>query len=168
MSPLLWFCLYLVVGAYTVHDIAVWPPKICTDKQIQKREFSTLVIESAKEEDVIWSEWADEKYRICDITVEEQNLFRAIPTLLHRSHRFSRSQLLGGEAQASRVMRNLASCSKMNPASVTAYYNDRQLEAVMEKAIDKANPNPNPNPNPNCGHHSSAHGSSSLLHADGN
>eukprot|EP01052_Picozoa_sp_SAG31_P025124 SAG31_NODE_2184_length_6244_cov_3.004882_6_plen_341_part_00 len=64
--------------------------------------------------------------------------FRAIPLLLHRTHRYTADAIRGASTKhgvEGRVRRNIESCAEMNPAAVSRYYDDYGLESVMSERL---------------------------------
>ena len=86
----------------------------------------------------VWSRFPLEEAAACESETE------GIPAVFHRSHRFAFAELeslVGHSARDRswsipesllRVRRNLDSCAAMNPEAVTKYYDDAQVEAVLD------------------------------------
>jgi len=113
---------------------------ICEKHLSKSADFDVLI--AGSQEKHAWLRWGEVQHRICHEKDENGDLFQAIPTLLHRSHKYSLAQLAAGQGQGGRVMRNLITCSQLDRDSVTAYYDDSQLENVMEIALNEVNPRP--------------------------
>ena len=67
----------------------------------------------------------------------DDDVFGRIPSVLHRSHRFTLSQLhvAKEDTQAGRTKRNIESCVSVSPTAATAYYDDDQIAAATQLAL---------------------------------
>eukprot|EP00928_Gymnodinium_smaydae_P023327 TRINITY_DN19293_c0_g1_i1.p1 TRINITY_DN19293_c0_g1~~TRINITY_DN19293_c0_g1_i1.p1 ORF type:complete len:380 (-),score=30.79 TRINITY_DN19293_c0_g1_i1:25-1164(-) len=94
--------------------------------------YSVLRSVSAASHELVWDMRADialpSLYDNASLTDALQ-----IPRVFHRSHRWNANQII---AESPRLHRNLVSCFEINPHHETRYYDNTQVEEVLQHFVD--------------------------------